>query len=152
MKTGASAFGVGAFQYEAQQLLGTHIDVVPTFTLPNVDDKAFVHSIQSEAVPLWKIKKKLQDILAAIEAIEPYSVSSYDEFLSDSNTQDAILYNLIIIDQAANQITDEFQEKHSMLSWSSMIGTRNIIVHGYDQVKFQIIWEILQRDQEHIIA
>ena len=26
-----------------------------------------------------------------------------------------------------------------------MIGTRNIIVHGYDQVKLQIIWEILQR-------
>jgi uncharacterized protein with HEPN domain len=95
-----------------------------------------------------KDKKKLQDILAAIEAIETYSVSSYDEFLSDSKTQDAILYNLIIIGEAANQITDEFQENHSMLPWSSMIGTRNIIVHGYDQVKFQIVWEILQRDLE----
>ena len=95
-----------------------------------------------------KDKKKLQDILAAIEAIETYSVSSYDEFLSDSKTQDAILYNLIIIGEAANQITDEFQEEHSMLPWSSMIGTRNIIVHGYDQVKFQIVWEILQRDLE----
>ena len=52
MVSNASAFGVGAFQYEAQQLLGTPIDVVPTFTLPNVDDKAFVHSIQSEAVAL----------------------------------------------------------------------------------------------------
>ena len=95
-----------------------------------------------------KDKKKLQDILAAIEAIETYSVSSYDEFLSDSKTQDAILYNLIIIGEAANQITDEFQEKYSTLPWSSMIGTRNIIVHGYDQVRLQIVWEILQRDLE----
>ena len=95
-----------------------------------------------------KDKKKLQDILAAIEAIETYSVSSYDEFLSDPKTQDAILYNLIIIGEAANQITDEFQEKYSTLPWSSMIGTRNIIVHGYDQVKLQIVWEILQRDLE----
>ena len=95
-----------------------------------------------------KDKKKLQDILAAIEAIETYSVSSYDEFLSDSKTQDAILYNLIIIGEAANQITDEFQEKYSTLPWSSMIGTRNIIVHGYEQVKLQIVWEILQRDLE----
>jgi uncharacterized protein with HEPN domain len=31
-----------------------------------------------------------------------------------------------------------------------MIGTRNIIVHGYDQVKLQIVWEILQRDLEHL--
>jgi predicted nucleotidyltransferase len=52
MESEASAFGVGAFQYEAQQLLGTPIDVVPTFTLPNVDDKAFVNSVQSEAVAL----------------------------------------------------------------------------------------------------
>jgi len=31
-----------------------------------------------------------------------------------------------------------------------MIGTRNIIVHGYDQVKLQIVWEIIQRDPDHL--
>jgi uncharacterized protein with HEPN domain len=93
-----------------------------------------------------KDKQKLNDILDAIETIEVYSVPSYDEFLSDSKTRDAILYNLIIIGEAANQISDGFQEKHYTIPWSSMIGTRNIIVHGYDQVKLQIIWEILQRD------
>ena len=93
-------------------------------------------------------KKKLQDILNAIEAIEAYSVSSYDEFLADPKTQDAILYNLIIIREAANQVSEEFQEQHFTIPWSSMIGTRNIIVHGYDQVKLQIVWKILQRDLE----
>jgi uncharacterized protein with HEPN domain len=97
-----------------------------------------------------KDKKRLQDILNAVEAIEAYSVSSYDEFIADSKTQDAILYNLIIIGEAANQISDEFQEKHDVIPWSSMIGTRNIIVHGYDQVKLQIVWEILQRDLGHL--
>ena len=58
-----------------------------------------------------KDKKKLRDIVHAIEAIETYSVSSYDEFLADGKTQDAILYNLIIIGEAANQISDEFQER-----------------------------------------
>jgi uncharacterized protein with HEPN domain len=93
-------------------------------------------------------KKKLRDIAHAIEAIEAYSVSSYDEFLADGKTQDAILYNLIIIGEAANQISDEFRERHNTIPWSSMIGTRNIIVHGYDQVKLQIVWKILQRDLE----
>jgi uncharacterized protein with HEPN domain len=91
-------------------------------------------------------KKKLRDIIDAIEAIEAYSVSSYEEFLADFKTQDAILYNLIIIGEAANQISDEFQEQNHNIPWSSMIGTRNIIVHGYDQVKLQIVWKILQRD------
>lgn len=95
-------------------------------------------------------KKKLRDILDAIEAIESYSVSSYDEFIADTKTQDAILYNLIIIGEAAHQISDEFQEQHYEIPWSAMIGTRNIIVHGYDQVKLQIVWEILQRDIESL--
>ena len=52
MESGASAFGVGAFQFEVQKLLGIQIDVVPTFVLPNVDDKNFVQSLQHEAVAL----------------------------------------------------------------------------------------------------
>ncbi len=84
-------------------------------------------------------KKKLRDIVDAIEAIEAYSVSSYDEFLADAKTQDAILYNLIIIGEAANQISDEFQERHPTIPWSSMIGTRNIIVHGYDKSEVQSV-------------
>ena len=50
MESGASALGVGAFQYEVQQLLGTHIDVIPTFTLSKIEDKTFVQSVRSEAV------------------------------------------------------------------------------------------------------
>lgn len=99
-----------------------------------------------------KVRKKLHDNLDAIEAIEAYTVPSYDKFLADSKTQDAILYNLIIIGEAANLISDDFQERHDAIPWSSMIGTRNIIVHGYDQVKLQIVWEILQGDLESLKA
>ena len=52
MDENVSAFGVGAFQYEVQQLLGTKIDVIPTFALKNVDDQAFVHSVRSDSVAI----------------------------------------------------------------------------------------------------
>jgi predicted nucleotidyltransferase len=48
----ASAFGIGAFQYEAQQLLGINIDVVPTYTLQRIEDQDFVEAVQAEAVAL----------------------------------------------------------------------------------------------------
>jgi predicted nucleotidyltransferase len=48
----ASALGVGAFQFEAQQLLGTQIDVIPTFALQNVDDQAFIQSVRSDSVAI----------------------------------------------------------------------------------------------------
>ena len=75
----------------------------------------------------------------AIEAIESYAVPSYAVFLSDEKTQDAIMYNLIILGEAANQIPDDFQMKYPEIPWSSAIGTRNVIVHGYDQVKLKIV-------------
>ena len=52
MAPGASALGVGGFQYEVQQLLGLHIDVVPTNVLSGIKDREFVHNIQTEAVAL----------------------------------------------------------------------------------------------------
>jgi predicted nucleotidyltransferase len=52
MDENVSAFGVGAFQYEVQQLLGVRIDVIPTFALKRVDDQDFVKTVQSEAVAL----------------------------------------------------------------------------------------------------
>ncbi len=55
------------------------------------------------------------------------------------------MYNLIVMGEAANKISTEFQAEHPEIPWSSIIGTRNVIVHGYDQVKLPIIWDILQK-------
>lgn len=60
--------------------------------------------------------------------------------------QDAIMYNLIILGEAANQLPEEFRANHPEIPWPSIIGTRNVIVHGYDQVKMQIVWDILQKN------
>ena len=90
--------------------------------------------------------KLLQDILAAISTIESYGVSSYEAFLGDEKTQGAIMFNLIIMGEAANRISDEYKENHSEIPWSSIIGTRNVIVHGYDQVKLQIVWDIINKN------
>ena len=64
-----------------------------------------------------KDKKLLRDILDAIEAIESYHVPGYEEFQSDMRTQDAIFYNLIIIGEAANQVSESFREQHVQIPW-----------------------------------
>jgi uncharacterized protein len=52
MDENVSALGVGAFQYEARNLLGVKIDVIPTFALQNVEDQAFVRSVRADSVAL----------------------------------------------------------------------------------------------------
>jgi uncharacterized protein with HEPN domain len=92
------------------------------------------------------VQQLLLDMLESIRAIESYTVSSYEAFLADEKTQDAIMFNLIIMGEAANRIPHEYQDLHPAVPWSSIIGTRNVIVHGYDQVKLPIVWDILQKD------
>lgn len=91
-------------------------------------------------------KKKIEDMLGAVQAIESYKLSKIEEFKADQKTQDAVMFNLVVLGEAANHVSDETQEKFPEVPWSSMIGTRNVIVHGYDQVRLQIVWEIIQRD------
>jgi len=90
--------------------------------------------------------KLLQDMLDAITSIEAYVVPSYEAFLEDEKTQDAIMFNLIIMGEAASNISRQYQDKHPEIPWSSIIGTRNVIVHGYDQIKLQIVWDIVQKN------
>jgi hypothetical protein len=51
MDEGASALGVGGFQFEAERLLGEKVDVVPSFALRNGDNK-FAKTIETQAEPL----------------------------------------------------------------------------------------------------
>lgn len=85
-------------------------------------------------------------MLEAISTIEAYAVPTYEVFLEDGKTQDAIMFNLIILGEAANKISSDFQLAHPEIPWSSIIGTRNVIVHGYDQVKTSIVWDIIQKN------
>lgn len=52
MQEGVSLLGIGGFSYEAEQLLGVHVDVVPSSALPRMNDQNFVHSIEKDAIAL----------------------------------------------------------------------------------------------------
>ena len=86
------------------------------------------------------------DMLQAITSIENYAIDTFETFLEDEKTQDAIMYNLIIMGEAASKMDQVFKDAHPEIPWASIIGTRNVIVHGYDQVKLQIVWDILNKD------
>lgn len=88
----------------------------------------------------------------AIDRIETYAVEDQEAFLEDEKTQDAILYNLLIIGEAAGRVSKEFRERHPDVPWASIIGTRNVLAHGYDHVKIDFVWEILQKDLEPLKA
>ena len=93
----------------------------------------------------WKLF--IMDILEYIEKIESYiSGVSYRKFMRDSKTKDAVVRNLEIIGEAANQVPKNIQQKYKEIPWSQIIGMRNRLIHGYFVVDYDIVWDIVSRE------
>ena len=72
---------------------------------------------------------------------------TFEEFLSDPRTVDAVIRNFEIIGEAANRLPEEFKEKHSSIDWNRIRGFRNRIVHDYMGIDYEIVWQI----KEHFL-
>ena len=89
----------------------------------------------------------IEDILESIEKIESYTENiSFENFLNDGKTVDAVVRNLEIIGEASNRLPEDFKEKYSQIEWSKIIGLRHRIVHEYFGVDVDIIWNIIRKE------
>ena len=85
----------------------------------------------------------IADILESCHKILQYTEGlTYDDFLKDSRTIDAVIRNFEIIGEAANRLPEEFKEKYPLIDWHRIRGFRNRIVHDYMGIDFGIVWEI----------
>jgi len=89
----------------------------------------------------------ISDIEEAIIKIKKYTKNiDFTLFKDDTKTYEAVLHNLFIIGEAANKIPEELQNKHPDIDWRGIIGMRNIIAHGYFNIKQDIVWKTIQED------
>lgn len=58
----------------------------------------------------------------------------------------AIVYQLVIIGEAANMLTKEFREARPQTPWREIVSMRNFIVHGYNVVDKNEVWSVIQDD------
>ena len=63
----------------------------------------------------------------------------------------AIVRLLEVIGEAASSISAELRVHHSGIPWKQMIATRNHLIHGYFDIDFDIIWNILKNDLPELI-
>jgi uncharacterized protein with HEPN domain len=92
-----------------------------------------------------KINTWLYDILKSIEEIESYFENkplNYLEYQKDIKTKRAVERNLEIIGEAVNRILKE-KPDYKIENSRNIIGTRNRIIHSYDNVADDLIWSIV---------
>jgi len=57
-----------------------------------------------------------------------------------------------IVGEAAAKISPENQAKYPFIPWSQIIGMRNRLIHGYDSVDLDVLWDTIEVDLPPLIA
>jgi uncharacterized protein with HEPN domain len=84
------------------------------------------------------------DIINAINSIQEYTQGMTEEsFRLDNKTKDAVLRNISIIGEAAKQMPVELKTNNPQVEWQKIIRSRNIVIHEYGGVDFEIVWKII---------
>lgn len=86
-------------------------------------------------------KLYLQDIIEAVDAIEKFLYQiSKEKFTESELLQSAVLHKLAVIGEAAARISDDLRNRHTEIEWKAIIGFRNIVVHEYFSINWEIVW------------
>lgn len=70
---------------------------------------------------------------------------SFDDFVNDRKTVDAVVRNFEIIGEASSNIDKDFKTKTPQISWIRMKNLRNRMIHDYTGVDYEIVWEIITK-------
>jgi uncharacterized protein with HEPN domain len=57
-----------------------------------------------------------------------------------------------IVAEAATRVSQASQQRHGQIPWAQIVGLRNRLVHGYDAVDLDILWDIVQQDLPALIG
>jgi uncharacterized protein with HEPN domain len=66
--------------------------------------------------------------------------------ISDADLRDATIYRLQTLAESTLRLSPEFKSAHPEVPWEDIAGFRNRAVHGYRDVKLDIVWSIIERD------
>jgi uncharacterized protein with HEPN domain len=86
----------------------------------------------------------LRDISETIHRITAYTAGmTYESFVADTKTQDAVIRNLEILGEATKNLSQQLQANNPTIPWTSMAGTRDRLIHHYFGVNLDIVWQII---------
>ena len=91
--------------------------------------------------------QSIRDMWNAAQEILSFTADmDYDSLRADRRTQAAVLYEIVVMGEAANRISQKFQAEHPAVPWKDIIGMRNILAHQYDKVDSSVVWDAIHQD------
>ena len=89
---------------------------------------------------------------SAREAIELAAGRNRVDLHSNRLLSLALVRLLEVLGEAARRVPPEVQQLHPDIPWAEVIGMRNRLIHGYDQVDHDIVWAVVANDLPSLVA
>jgi uncharacterized protein with HEPN domain len=81
-------------------------------------------------------------MLDSAQKIIQYAGVGRQLLLEDELRQDALIRQITILGEAAYRLGNRFCETHDHIPWSDIIGMRHRVVHGYDAINWDVVWNV----------
>ncbi len=89
----------------------------------------------------------LLDMLQSAELVMQYTNQcSKAEFIDNIQLQDSVIRRLLVIAEAARRVSEKTRRTLSNISWQEINGMRNRLVHEYDDINLNIVWDVVQNE------
>lgn len=95
----------------------------------------------------------LRDMLNhARETVELLCDVKQDEFVQNRVVQLALTRLVEVVGEAAGRVSMTTRQRFSNIPWPQIIGMRNRLIHGYDVVDWDLLWETAKTDLPPLIT
>lgn len=89
---------------------------------------------------LWDIAEAARRTRRFVEGMDPAA------FEGDEKTHFAVIAQLQIIGEATKRLSDTTLDAHPAIPWSKMARMPDWLIHHYDQIRLDILWETAVTD------
>lgn len=88
----------------------------------------------------------------ARQACEMASGRKRSDLESDRMLQLALTRLVEIVGEATSRVSISTREKHPEIPWPDIVGMRNRLIHGYDVVDLDLLWDTVETDLPSLIV
>lgn len=98
-------------------------------------------------------KEYLQDIQEAMQRILTYTANlTYERFIKDVKTQDAVIRNVEIVGEATKSLSPRLRKASPHIPWREMAGMRDKVIHHYFGINLEIVWSVAKQEIPSLLS
>ena len=92
--------------------------------------------------------KHLEDVRQAVELVQNFTVGKdFQDYSANAMLRSAVEWQIEIIGEALNRLDKSDPATSAQISEKSQIvAFRNVLIHGYDKVDNQVVWNIVDQN------